>query len=553
MDTQKLFGKVLDLFDNSDWSQFEKLCSVFLSSDFNNIRTLASPSGDGGVDSELFFEESNPNSIFQYSVAKDWKTKIKTTKERIKVTHPDRKFIIYLTNQKIGASSDGLKKELLSEGYMLDVRDKNWFLDKVFYSEATLRKANELIDIYLQRKSDVNINNHRFENKELFTAIHFLGLQFEDAQHDRNLTKLSFEALVRAALRKSSSQNRYSREKIHEYIYEILGGTAKNNIDELIDNALNRLKRTVIKHWQKEDSFCLSFDEQKRLEENLSEKQNIEIQIKELIKDIIKQDEKIKSKDYDRFCDFILSVIYSFLYEKGLEFVSALSQNLMTTEEERSIKYIIANEVAKNNFYIENIDVIEKIYTVIKIILNNHDENDTINKYLRYLSNSYILYLFLNKTESIKTLTSKLFTKGNIWIDTTVLLPLLSEKFLSEDMQRMTQIFKHCTKAGINLYTTLGVIEEICTHLQNCVVCALKSDWRGKPPFLYEEYLSMGLHPKDFPEKIQEICGSSRPIDDIILYLQEIFSIEIKEFDDDNKLPENLYNEICSIWEDGHK
>lgn len=38
---------------SSDWRLFEKLCSAFLSSEFDDLRTTASPSGDEGRDAEL--------------------------------------------------------------------------------------------------------------------------------------------------------------------------------------------------------------------------------------------------------------------------------------------------------------------------------------------------------------------------------------------------------------------------------------------------------------------------------------------------------------------
>lgn len=51
---RKLFELALERLRPSDWEHFEELSSAFLASDFPSLRTMASPSGDGGRDSELF-------------------------------------------------------------------------------------------------------------------------------------------------------------------------------------------------------------------------------------------------------------------------------------------------------------------------------------------------------------------------------------------------------------------------------------------------------------------------------------------------------------------
>lgn len=40
----------LERLQPSDWNRFERLSSAFLASEFDDIRTVASPSGDDGRD-----------------------------------------------------------------------------------------------------------------------------------------------------------------------------------------------------------------------------------------------------------------------------------------------------------------------------------------------------------------------------------------------------------------------------------------------------------------------------------------------------------------------
>lgn len=112
------------------WKIFEQLASSFLTSEFPNLRTMASPGGDGGRDAELFVDDGEPTTVIQYSVTEAWDQKIKDTVKRLKKTMPGVTFLIYVTSQVIGAKADSLKSVMRKEQkVIIDVRDANWFLE----------------------------------------------------------------------------------------------------------------------------------------------------------------------------------------------------------------------------------------------------------------------------------------------------------------------------------------------------------------------------------------------------------------------------------------
>lgn len=67
----------------SDWERFEQLASVFLAADFSALRTLAAPSGDSGRDGVIFAPTGDSHVAIQYSVAEDWRKKIRSTVKRL--------------------------------------------------------------------------------------------------------------------------------------------------------------------------------------------------------------------------------------------------------------------------------------------------------------------------------------------------------------------------------------------------------------------------------------------------------------------------------------
>jgi len=138
----------LSLLRHTEWSRFERLASTFLADEFPDLRTMASPSGDGGRDGELFASDQDPSVLLQYSVTPHWDDKIKDTITRLKSTSPNITLLIYVSSQEIGAKADALRKMLrVSHGVSLDIRDRNWLCERVSQSEANRDAAESLAQV----------------------------------------------------------------------------------------------------------------------------------------------------------------------------------------------------------------------------------------------------------------------------------------------------------------------------------------------------------------------------------------------------------------------
>src|SRR5271157_4282423 len=165
---------------------------------------MAHPSGDGGRDSELFTPEGKPFIAAQYSVSDDWKSKIKKTVKRLLSKFPSVRILLYMSNQQIGGQADELKRELLDQEISLDTRDRNWFIERASTNEVRESASLVLIDCIarpiLSGEGIINKQTSPLTSGEARAALVYLGLQWQDDITDKGLTKLSFDALVRAAL-----------------------------------------------------------------------------------------------------------------------------------------------------------------------------------------------------------------------------------------------------------------------------------------------------------------------------------------------------------------
>lgn len=559
-----LFKMALDRLESSDWAHFEQLCSSFLIPEYENLRTMAHPSGDGGRDSELFFPENQPFILAQYSVTADWKTKIRKTAKRLKSTFPDVRILVYMSNRQIGGQADELKREFLDQGLALDIRDRSWFLERVFTGEIRKNAARELIDRiarpYLEGEDLINKRSSPLTSGEAKAALLYLGLQWQDDVTDKGLTKLSFDALVRAALRHTHSDKRMPRREIHNTICSAISANDAEVLHKLIDKALARLTKRYIRHWRKEDEFCLTHDEHQRIIIRLAEIENQESEFFNSVSrhcyDCLSEIDEGDHTDQDDLYPRVPRVIEKLLLRQGENFVSSVLSDKITRIDSEDLKDIILSDLQDQPVNSETIQHYPKIIaTVVQGLLSQPDKLTQL--YLRRLANSYTLLSFLNQTPDVQNATKKLFSHGTVWLDTTVLLPLFAEQIEEDKHQgKLSNLFSACLKAGVEFRVTTGVIQEINAHMNNATQCSKfrPGTWQGRIPFLYYQYLQTGQPPIEFRKWISLFRGSERPDDDLSQFLKDYFEIKCENLEEVAKsVSDDLRWTADRLWTEAHK
>lgn len=560
-----LFRLALERLQPSDWEHFERLCSQFLIPDYNNLRTMAHPSGDGGRDSELFSPENQPIIAAQYSIAKDWKSKILQTAKRLSTEHPEVKILIYMSNLQIGGQADTTKKEILEKyGLNLDLRDRNWFIERPETDPIRGNAANELIERiarpYLVGEDVINKPTSPLTSNEAKAALVYLGLQWQDDITEKGLTKLSFDALVRAALRHTYSENRLSRQQVYDAITTALPSAQKEPLIHQVDKALNRLKKRYIRHWQKEDEFCLTHDERLRIQARLADKENQESDfinnVEEQCFNCVCELNEGKESDIVDLTARIPRILEQLFLHRGESFVSdVLTDNLNRVDYDQ-LADIVLNDISNNQ---PNSKITEHYPDLIKTVLLSvlGESNISTTLYLRRLANSYTLLSFLNETPDIQSATNKLFSHGTVWFDTTVLLPLFAEQLEEDDTaKRFTKVFNYCRDIGMKLRVTSGVLQEINAHMNNALSCSRYQPglWQGQTPYLYYQFLHTGQSPSEFNKWLSLFRGTERPEEDLAQYLSEVFDIERQDLEDAAlRISDDLRFAADRLWTEAHK
>jgi len=565
MSNKNRFELALERLKSSDWARFEQLASEFLSSEYPSLRTVANPSGDEGRDSELFSSDASPKILFQYSVSTDWETKIKKTAARINSTLPEAMMLIYVTNQQIGAKGDDIKKKVFKNNELsLDIRDKSWFLDRMDSNEsrqiAAERLAEEIVDALLKDRNIIDETSQVISDTESRAAYLYLTCHLEDTVREKGLTKLSYEAIIRSVLRETNSDNRMSRDAIKDEVRKILSSHSPHIVDQNTDNALHRMTKKYIRHWKVEDEFCLTHQERVRLSEELAkhekERNILKKSIKELLeKNIGKEVALIYTDEVDALCTQVQRIIEKYLNTRGEKFALAVTTGKLPGLAHEDLKAIIIKDFSENPLKLREIEPFDLILNTINELFSS--SSTVINNYLRSIADTYTLMAFLRETPDVQSSIKKIFSHGEIWLDTSIVLPLFAEQLIENEGKRFyTNILNASRSAGIKLRVIKGIIEEVNGHMKRSLACSRVApcSWHGDVPFLLSLYVLSGRDIRRFASWIENFKGDDRPEDDLSAYLAEFFEIETSSLEYEvDKADLVLKGAVQEIWHEAHE
>ena len=248
-------------------------------------------------------------------------------------------------------------------------------------------------------------------------------------------------------------------------------------------------------------------------------------------------------------------ILEGLLFSRGEDFVTAVLNDELSRMNLSTLRDIIFNDLDKFRPCSHLVAYYPRIIaTITQSILASMDPR--IHAYLKRLTKSYTLLTFLNHVPDVQSAVKKLFCYGTIWVDTTVLLPLLAEQNIEDEQQRpLTNIFKDFSVSGIKWKVTKGIIQELNAHMNNSLHCStfVSGAWKGRVPFLYRKFILSGSSPTAFRKWLEIFRGTEQPEEDIEQYLAEVLNIHREELSEVAASIENQLRWATErLWTDAH-
>lgn len=256
---------------------------------------------------------------------------------------------------------------------------------------------------------------------ESIAALTYLNLQWQDDIRDKGLTKTAFEAMVRSALVGTDGQNRITKDELCSRIYKIFPKHSTQELSIHIEKAIKKLGKTVIKS-HPNNEYSLSYEDTIKFNEFKAEKIIAEGQLKSAIERIILQitPSSLNQKEIQDVSLCLRNVTEKVLFERSQSFAMAVESGNLSALADNDFKTTIMQEISISNFKKKkDVDWLSILKIGIREILLS--DNPSIQQHLRSLADSYTLMAFLQITPDVQKAVEKMFSNGNLWLDTTII------------------------------------------------------------------------------------------------------------------------------------
>ena len=373
----------------------------------------------------------------------------------------------------------------------------------------------------------------------------------------RALPGLSYEALVRAALRDTSSSSRIPRQEVYDKIASVLPTHDRAVVKQHVDSALARMTKRTLRHWVRPDEFCLTFEEHERLKGRLAELElrdrdfndrtqaALVIVAKSLGIDINDTLEELGTR--------VKIILDNFILDSGEAFASAVVSGNLRRLDMQSLRTTVISDINTAGDVGLRGRCVDLLTKTLEQIIYTHDP--VTQSYLRQSADAYTLMAFLRAVPDVQRVVSKLFSTGWIWLDTSIILPAMAETLLDQDHQRFCSLLRIARSAGLQLRVTPGVVEEVERHFNRSLVCLRSREpWEGRVPFMLSVYAASGQPLSDFPHWVEHFAGNARPEQDIADYLDEVFGVAVETLEEDaNGADASLRGAVQEVWHAAHE
>jgi len=549
---------------------FEEFSHSFLSLVLADKFIPVGGTKDKGIDGlmRIYYRNTHPTYIYQISTESDYKEKIEDSIKKLIKNKISTTQLVYVTSRKIYDKTKIEDEFLASHKIPLRILDVEWFASNVINDERLALLYETFIESNIhefQKPDKQYVVGNFIKDPRLYV---FLRQQFDSSTSSLEIEKKLADTLILYGLEGTASETKTFKNN-SEIKYKIAQFVKFNPqaIHQTIDERLGVLskKPRQINYHDKEDAYCLPYQTRLILKERDVDELQIFTQFQSQTVEQLKKYLSDKDISATKLLDLIEETIHSIYHKQGIEFSSFVIEGQSKDIIESSLPDIVGDVVDNSHIVQKNKNEVKKalLMTIRNITYNGTKEQ---REYLRRLSQTYNMMFMLKWDPQLATSFQKIASQLKIYVDTSILIPALSEVFLEQKKRRYWNLLEGAYQAGVKLTINKVILDELVSHF-GMIRHKYKTQYKGveeiylddETSTLYVEEIMIRayLYSKsrgkvnDFNSFIEEFANPNlaNAHRDILNFLQEEFKINYEDTsqvegkineDDIKKLTEEL-------------
>lgn len=451
-----------------DGDLFESFAQEFLAGVLGCAFQPVGGMHDRGIDGleHLFAQHGSSRTVYQASIEKQPKAKVERTIEALKKHNVQFDLLCYVTNVDV-KDKDILEDQLLeSTGVNVRLWDHNWFVTRVNTKDETVRTYHTFVKQYLHEYATPG-STYEVADLELDPRIYvFLRQQMETSAVGQNIEEVLVDALILFALEGTDPDEQIfmNAEEVIDRIHELV----RFDIERIKATIMSRLSyladkpRTIGFH-KRVKGYCLNYSERTAIHErNIHDLALHE----EFIADTRQQIKRHISSKFlaeDKSVQLVDSFLHKLFVRQGLQLAEIFTGDNASAAVIRDLPDVVAEMVSESTLIKEHHrDVTHGLLLVIRDMVYNGTAAQRL--FLEKLSRTYLMMLLLQCDPAVANYFRTMAGSLTIFVDSSIILPALSEYFLDDKNRRFHNLLKGAQRAGVDLVIPPETIDELASH-----------------------------------------------------------------------------------------
>jgi hypothetical protein len=526
---------------------FEEFGKKFLSAVLGYNFIPVGGTKDKGIDGFqfVFSREKQNKHIFQLSTEEGHEGKIYGTIDKLKHNQIEFDRLVYVTNRKINNADKVIDEVYDKTKISLKIYDLRWFSSNSNLSEQTIKAYQVFVDTYLHEYSKPG-KSFTVANLDTDSRLFvFLGQQFDNQREDLRLDDLLADTLILYALEGTDPDKNLfkTEEEIKNIIKQYLKFDPRLLESKITERlvTLNQKPRKINFH-SDIDSYCLPFDTRIEISERNLKDELLYNEFYNQTRNTIKKyfsDSSVKVQDIESLITTVFKNIFS---KQGLEFSNFVLHEDSESVVEQELNEVISSAVDESSVIFKNK---EKVKTALHLAIRDivYSGTNEQRKFLKSLSNTYLMMFLLQWEPKLSTYFQTLASYLKVFVDNSIIIPALSEYFLSDGNRRHWNLLVGAKNAGISLFINETLLDELVSHLKMIKYIYNNEYFQMEEFYLNDEFELLFIHEllirsyfyakkrqqiRDFDKFLETFVDSKLRTakEDLKVYLKDIFGIE---------------------------
>lgn len=438
---------------------------------------------DGGADGVItsFVQEvvGKPNTFIQFSAtdAANARAKIKGTIDALRKVGRDPKQVIYATSEPLPKGDLIVQSLFEAESVLVAVRDyerlKHYVNSDDSANQAFHDEFSPDVD-RLAKAASLNLPVISEFAKDPTVYI-FLNHELRDRFSRDRLNNRVLDALIYWTLRETDPDKgiRQARDQIATGITNVFP-TARSVLIPNLDARLEELSKKDaagaerLRYYKADDSFCLPYSMRQTLAEEAADANGQQLAFRASIVSRLEEEsaKTIKDTVLSTCGELVFSTIHRYFIDQGVILAAFFEGRL---EKIHIVDQVVEDTMVKALAEIEHAKSVSPEFmgyclAALRGVFYRTTEEE--RKYMAYLSRTSCLLVTLQSAPKLLEYLNQMGGNFRFLVGADLLVKALSEQYLENQHQQVTNLLLICKQLGAELLLTAPVLEEVFTHIR---------------------------------------------------------------------------------------